>query len=269
MRRILCGFLLVSLAVVQAQQPSTWPEFFQQRLNGAPPPPSTDELMRLAIDPIAHSNPRDITAALPIIDASLISDKVELPAEAAMALFAITQRSDGSTLLRGRIPEIEALLYRPEDNLRNCGMLLLQTLTSSVADATLPVIVKFLGSPAQPSFAKVEAAATLLQYGKADPAAMKAVQTFLGTLSDPNFHVAMLECLGRDHVNTPATDAFALQSLTDSNKFIRIAAVHATRRLGSDVWGQAHATVARLATDPGEDKEVKTAAEKELRNTVP
>jgi HEAT repeat protein len=219
------------------------------------------------IPSIDTANPHDIQMALPFISTALGSKKENLAVEAVFALCFVSRRPDGAMLLGFQhVSEIGTLLSSSDDRLSGGAMEALNALTPTAGDSTLPLLVQFVNGPTKPNFTKVEAASTVLQYRKTDPAAMKAVEKFLGTLSETSVHAAMLQALGRDRVNTPATDAFVLQGLSDPNKFIRVAAIHATRALGPEVWNRAHTTVIRLATDPGEDNEVKAAAEQELRN---
>jgi hypothetical protein len=268
-RFISCLLLIAPFAAIgTAQEPPTVTEFFQQRLNGAPRPSSAEALVAV-INPILQSDPKTITGALPSIDAALTSDKDELPGEAILALFTIARRADGAVLLRSRIPEIEALLLRPEEPLRNGAVLVLQTLTPSDPNLTAPVMIRFLNSSAKASPAKVETVWTLLQYRRQDPAALQAIQHFLSMPADPDLRMAILQTLTRDRVNTPVTDDCALHALSDPDPHVKVVAVHTVHALGPEVWQRALATVSNLAVDSAEDRAVRDAADKELKNTLP
>jgi hypothetical protein len=270
MIRVISCLLLIApfAAICAAQEPPTVTEFFEQRLNGAPKPSSAEALVAV-VNLILKSDPKTITAALPSLDRALTSDKDELPGEAILALFTIARRPDGAALLRSRIPEIEALLVRPEEPLRNGGVVVLQTPTPSDANMTAPVMIRFLNSSGKPSPAKVETMWTLLQYRTHDPAALQAIQHFLSMPADPDIRMVMLQTLTRDGVNTPATDDYALHALSDPDPHVKVVATHTVHALGPQVWQRAVPTVSNLAADSAEDRAVRDAAEKELNNTLP
>jgi len=139
---LFCSFLLVVLpaSTLAQQPPPNLAEFFEQRL-GSMPQPSYKELWRV-IDPIASMDPKEVSAALPFLFSALKSSKENLPVEAVFALHAIAQRPDGGALLRSRVPEIAALLDRPDERLSGGAVLTLRFLTSSEANVTIPFLIQ-------------------------------------------------------------------------------------------------------------------------------
>lgn len=270
MKHIILSFsLLISLqALTIAQEPTpTLSGFFQQRLAGSSntPPPSYEALLRVT-DTIAGSDPKDIATALPFLSAALTSDKDNLAVEAAFALSVISHRPDGGALLRTRVPEIGALLDRTDDRLSGGGLLILQYLTPSTSDLTVPIMIKYLNGPAKPNLVKVDIVSTLLKVRRHDPQAIKAIETFLTVQTEPQVRIATLQALGANHMSTPGINSFAVQSLDDPNKYVKVAAIHTTHALGSEAWNRAQPIVSRLAVDPSEDRAVRTVADKELRS---
>jgi hypothetical protein len=269
-RSLFFCYLLVSLpTVTTAQEPTpNLAAFFQQRLSGSVnTPPSYEALLRV-IDTIPGSDPRDIATALPFLSTALTSAKENLPVEAAFALFVISQRSDGGALLRTRVPEIGALLERPDDRLSGGAILTLRYLTPSNSDLTVPMIMKHLNGPAKPSLVKLEIMSMLLKFKRDDPQVIKTIETFLTLDAEPAVRIATLQALGTNRVSTPGITEFTVQSVQYPSKYVKIAAIYAAHALGSEVWERAQPVVSRLAVDPSEDPEVRTVADRELRNTL-
>jgi hypothetical protein len=261
-----CCLLLITAGSVAAQAPTPrLAAFFEQRLNTNAPAPSYEDLLKV-IDPIASSDPKEIAAALPSISSALASTKDNLPIEAGFALFEILLRPDGAALLRSRIPEIGSLLARPDERLSGGAILTLRNLTQAAEDTTVPIMIQFLNTPSKPSFTKIETVSTLFAYRSGDTQAVKAIQNFLSGEQEPPVRVAMLEALANNRVNTPTSDTHAIEALHDPNKAVKLAAIRAVGALGPQVWSRAQAAVTRLAVDPAEDKDVRTAADHALRN---
>ncbi len=270
MKRIilLCFSIFITLpaGTIAQETTPTLAAFFQQRLAGVPPP-SYDALLRV-IDPIANSDPKDLATALPFLSAALKSTKDNLAVEAAFGFYEIAKRPDAGTLLRSRVPEIGALLELPDNRLGGSSVLTLRFLTPSNGDLTVPIMIRFLSGPAKPSIVKAEIVSTLIKFRHDDPIAMKAINAFFTVQAETPVRIATLQALSANHLNAPGIDDFAVHSLGDPNKFVKIAAIHAVHALGPEVWSRAQPAVTRLATDPSEDKEVRTLADRELRDTV-
>lgn len=199
MRRVIlsCVLFLALQSLTNGQESTpALAAFFQQRLIGSSgsPPPSYEALLRV-IDTIAGSDPKEIVIALPLLSTALTSEKENLAVEAAFALNVISQRLDGGTLLRTRVPEIGALLERSDDRLSGAAVLTLRYLTPSAADLTVPIMMRYLNGPAKPSPVKVEIVSTLLKFRGDDPQAMKAVGMFLGAEAPAAVRIATLQAL--------------------------------------------------------------------------
>ncbi len=260
-----CLFFLAFHQVAAAQAAPNLSAFFQQRMKGAPEP--TYEVLLQVIDPIATSDPKSITDALPFIATAMTSNKDDIVGEAIFALYAISLRPDGAALLRDQIPRIGVLLSHPDERIGGVAIQVLQQLSGpSNTNLITSIIIKYLNAPTKPSNIKVESVFMILRLHNNDPVAMKAAHSFLAATMDSSIRTNTLFAIHRAHFVDPVISAFVLQSLNDPNKHVKKAAIENVRDLGPDVWNQALPIVTKIMNDPSEDAEVRSSAERAIKN---
>lgn len=271
-RLILLSCLAASIQTFASAQaaPSALTTFFEQRL--AEPanatPPSYDSLWKVTSG-VPDSSPSDLIAALPYLFEALKSDERDLAVQAALPLFAISRRPDGGLLLGNRVNELGSLLDRSDERLAGGATGILRNLMPSQSGTIVPIIITHLHAAKTPRLVEVELMAIMLDFRADDPNAMKAVDDFLAKGTAPNITIATLKMLGAHRAgSTPEIDAFSTRALGSSNKYIKIAAIYTVHARRSTAWNQAQPALSKLASDPGEDKDVRTLANKALSDEL-
>jgi hypothetical protein len=261
-------FAFANVAI--SQQPTALKPFLEKRLSDRPDanPPSYDALLRV-VNSLEASSAEDIQASLPLLSHALRSNVSNLPVEAVFAFFAIARRPDGAKLLSGNLVEIASLMQHSDERISGGSTTILRELTRSIPDSTVPLLLVQLRSPGAPTLVKSEIVRTLLELPrKADPQILTSVEAFLAQPFEPKVRAATLGALTANRFNTPAISAFALASLSDGNKDVQIAAIQAVYALGQDVRDRARPKISLLASDVAVDEQVRTMAQRALKNEL-
>ncbi len=219
-------------------------------------------------DTIATSSPKDLKSVLPLLSAALKRDTNPVAIDAELAVYSISHRADGGLLLRPFIPDIGSLLSSEDERLSGGAVVILSNLTRANSDLTVPIMMKHLAGPTKPTLVKADIVFVLLDYKESNPKALQAIEDFLHVPMSAQVQIATLKALGTHHVATSAMNDFAIESLDDTNKDVRIAAIYAVDALPSETSRQAGAKLTKMATDPSEDQEVRTLAEKSLQHKL-
>jgi len=276
--RTMITFCLVLCAQVvsYAQQPAlnlptlNLKSFFEKRLsdNLNTPPPSYEALLAV-IDSISGSTPVAIQSTLPLLSVALNSKIPNVPVEAVFAFFAISRRSDGGTILRSRVPEIASLMASPDERLGGGSVNILRNLTRSIPDATVPLMINELRSPSRPNLVKAEIVRALLESSKRnDEQVLRSVEAYVALNTDPVFKVANLLVIAASRIKTPALAGYIMSSLDDKDKHVQIAAIQTVYALNSDMADQARVKISLLASDPNVDQEVRSMADRAMKNKL-
>lgn len=267
--RLLSVFVLTMQLDLLAQQlPADLKGFFERRLTDRQdaPPPSYETLLKM-IDGIAKADAAEIQAALPIVSSALKSNINNLPVEAAFAMTEIARRKDGGPLLRGRLVDLEHLLTNTDTRLSGGATLVFSYITPSIPDLTVPILLNQLNKPGKPTKVKSEIMRVLLKSKKNDVTVLKAVENYLDLEADPQVRIVNLQIIASDPVlNSAKIRTFAVRSLDDTNKYVKIAALRSVYALGSDVRRESLIVINRLAADP--DSAVREMADKVRRDTI-
>ena len=260
MKQLLMTFLIASMCLAQDPRLPLY-SFFQKRLADRPDsaPPSYESLLK-AIDSIDGASASDISKIFPLLSMSLRSTTDNLPVEAAFALFAISLRPDGATLLADKMPEIATLLENKDDRLSGGAVITLRELTKSAPSSTIPIMISHLSGSRKPSFVNADIVSILLQYRPADERVLKAVDSYLTVDFQPKFKAATLKALQANHVATPTISKFVAQSLESPDKNVKLAAIYVAPELGSDTWSQALPALNTIANDSNEGDDIRKLA---------
>ena len=265
---VLC-LLLLALAQTYGQQVSGGlRRFFEARLADGPDtaPPEFRRLLAV-VDPISQTSQSEIEDALGVLRLALKSQIRNLPVEAGFAYFAISGRPDGGKLLRDSIPQFAELLMDPDERLSGASISILQNLTHSIPETTVPVLVDELRRAGPPNLVKASVAQTLLRSARRDdPAVLRVVDAYLSRETNANVKVANLQAVASNKSETPMIVAFVMKALGDRDKHVQMAAIRAIGAMSATVRRQARETLRKLADDPATDPEVRRVAVEALQD---
>lgn len=265
---VLC-LLLFTLAQTYGQPVSGGlRRFFEARLADGPDtaPPEFSRLLAI-VDPISKTSQSEITDALPVLRLALKSQTRNLPVEAAFAYFAISSRPDGGQLLRDSVPRFAELLIDPDERLRGASISVLQNLTHSIPETTVPVLLDELRRAGPPTLVTASIVQALFRSARRDdPAVLRVVEEYLSRETNANVKVANLQAVASNRSETPMIVAFVMKALGDREQAVQMAAVSAIGTMSATVRRQARETLGKLAEDPATDPEVRRVAREALQD---
>ncbi len=253
-----------------AQPTSNLKSFLEKRLSDrADATPPTYEALLAVIDSVGKSSQADIRSSLPLLSLAMKSKTSNLPIEALFAYFAISRRPDGGTILRSDVPAIASLMASLDDRLSGGSVTIMQNLTRTIPDITVPLLMSELQRNGVPNPVKSTVMWTLLESPKrGDPEAVKLVVAYLAKDSEVKVRLANLQAIATTRTETPVIAAHVISGLTAKNKDVQLAAIRAVYALSTAVQEKARQIITKLAGDASIDPQVRWTAEKALQNRL-
>lgn len=207
--------------------------FFEKRLQDPAdaPPPSYEVLLKV-VDSIPTLSTAEVEAALTPLTTALASKTNNLAVEAAFALSEIARRPDGGSLLRSRASVLGALLANKDERLSGGAVLALGHLHRTTPDVTMPILTGYLDGEEQPSLVKAQIVRIILESKLVDESVARLVVRYLQRAATPEIKVANLHAIVASDSRSQTLVPFAISSLNDSNKHVKMAAIQAVNSLG-------------------------------------
>jgi HEAT repeat protein len=264
---------VVALTYLHAQTPplpGTGLQEFYQSLVQNPSSPPVYENLRKVTGQVGKLRPEEIIKALPAIFAALAHQDNTVSGYADSALFSIALRPDSAALLRGHVDAIAHELTSPTQERRAAAMVILGTLNPVPPPEVVPILVTFLkrtdaDAQAQGSSAIFE----LVRIAPENPEVIAAVRDFLSRPLDNKSRRETLVAVGKPTVKDAQIVAMMIGSLDDSDAGVRITAVQALSGMGQQALQQAEPALQRLANDPDQPADMRTAAKDALQKLRP
>lgn len=254
-----------------AQRTPTVQEFYQTLVDhydpSSPPPLATVERVT---NQIAGARPDEITKMLPAVFAALAHHDETVKHYALTALYMIALRPDGAALLRNHINAIGNILTSPIPETRAGAIFVLGAFKPVPPPEVVPILVTFLKRTdadvqAQGSSAIFE----LVQIAPENPEVIAAVRDFLSRPLDSKSKREALVAVGKPTVKDAQIVGMMIASLDDPDMGVRISAAQALSGMGQQALQQAEPVLQRLANDPNQPADVRTAARDVLRKLHP
>ena len=260
---------VVALTYRVHAQASALQEFYQALVQNPSSPPAYENLRKVT-GQIEKLRPEEIIKALPSILAAQAHQDNTVSGYAASALFRIALRPDSAELLRGQVGPIGHELNSPTAERRAAAMVILATLKPVPPPEVVPILVTFLkrtdaDAQAQGSSAIFE----LVRIAPENPEVIAAVRDFLSRPLDSKSKREALVAVGKPTVKNAQIVAMVIASLDDPDMGVRISAAQALSGMGQQALQQAEPVLQRLANDPNQPADVRTAARDVLRKLHP
>jgi len=260
---------VVALTYRVHAQASALQEFYQALVQNPSSPPAYENLRKVT-GQIEKLRPEEIIKALPSILAAQAHQDNTVSGYAASALFRIALRPDSAELLRGQVGPIGHELNSPTPERRAAAMVILATLKPVPPPEVVPILVTFLkrtdaDAQAQGSSAIFE----LVRIAPENPEVKAAVRDFLSRPLDSKSKREALVAVGKPTVKDAQIVAMMIASLDDPDMGVRISAAQALSGMGQQALQQAEPVLQRLANDPNQPADVRTAARDVLRKLHP
>lgn len=228
--------------------------------------PGTEEVMR-AIDQIAKMSSPDIVAALPSILRAFRHEDDTVKGYAALAMFAIGERSDGAKLLASYSGAIANGLDFRKPQLQGMTLQLLAMTKPEPQSPTVATLVAFVKRTDRSPLAQADAISLLLRIAPDDPDLTPALQDFLARPMEEQTKDAIVNAIANSHTeNTVAADAL-IRFLQDPSEQVRFQAAQAINRMPNDMIRRGQVALQQTIERADESSEVKAAAQEAL-NTL-
>jgi len=260
---------VVALTYRVHAQTSSLQEFYQSLVQNPSSPPAYENLRKVT-GQIEKLRPEEIIKALPAIFAALTHKDNTVSGYADSALFSIALRPDSAELLRGHVDAVGYELTSPAPERRAAALVILGTLKPVPPPEVVPIFLAFLkrtdaDAQAQGSGAIFE----LVHIAPENPEVIAALRDFLSRPLDNKSRREALVAVGKATVKDAQIVAMMIASLDDPDMGVRISAAQALSGMGQQALQQASPVLQRLANDPNQPADVRTAVRDALQKLHP
>ncbi|PYS58900.1 MAG: hypothetical protein DMF76_18010 [Acidobacteria bacterium] len=260
---------VVALTYRVHAQTSSLQEFYQSLVQNPSSPPAYENLRKVT-GQIETLRPEEIIKALPAIFAALTHKDNTVSGYADSALFSIALRPDSAELLRGHVDAVGYELTSPAPERRAAALVILGTLKPVPPPEVVPIFLAFLkrtdaDAQAQGSGAIFE----LVHIAPENPEVIAALRDFLSRPLDNKSRREALVAVGKATVKDAQIVAMMIASLDDPDMGVRISAAQALSGMGQQALQQASPVLQRLANDPNQPADVRTAVRDALQKLHP
>ncbi|PYU66968.1 MAG: hypothetical protein DMG52_35100 [Acidobacteria bacterium] len=260
---------VVALTYRVHAQTSSLQEFYQSLVQNPSSPPAYENLRKVT-GQIEKLRPEEIIKALPAIFAALTHKDNTVSGYADSALFSIALRPDSAELLRGHVDAVGYELTSPAPERRAAALVILGTLKPVPPPEVVPIFLAFLkrtdaDAQAQGSGAIFE----LVHIAPENPEVIAALRDFLSRPLDNKSRREALVAVGKATVKDAQIVAMMIASLDDPDMGVRISAAQALSGMGQQALQQASPVLQRLANDPNQPADVRTAVRDAVQKLHP
>jgi len=226
--------------------------------------PSNERVLR-TVRTLPDDKAAVVRDTLPSILAALSHNDDEVRFNASLALFAISTRSDSSELLQQHLEKIGLLFSEPNARLQTAGAHILGNLKPLLPQQAISLLTEFITQTGKNAGAQVAAMHFLLRRDPHNPQIVNAVQRFFGLPLTASERGDAIGALSSSRITNVELRRIVMNSLNDPADQVKVAAIRAVSRIGSDALLEAKPKLQKLAIEPSFSPEVRVAAEKALR----
>jgi len=259
--------MLCVLTCSSAQLPTPVGDFLAALLRdyGKGPLPKYDYWIA-ELSQMADSPPATVVGALPSVLEAVSHSDPEVKMIGEMALFVIGQRPDGATLIKPALSAIAGLLEDKSDpRIPRMAGYVLATMHPRPLPEVIPLVLTFVQRSDQNLDNRAILSELLMQWASDQPAALAAIENIAAQPLTPAIHEAFLDAIGRQPGTNERLNALVVAALRDPSSRVRRRAIYHVSRMGAPVLAKAASDLQRIAVDPGETSDNRTAAQKALR----
>lgn len=239
--------------------------FYQNLVREYRPSALPSQSQLLAVDKqIRAASPKEVSAALPWIAVALRHKDLRVQKYAAMGLIAVSFRPDSAKLLQDYTPVIDSLLNSPDEALQGIPMFIYVRMNAPLSPATRSTLIAFLKRTDRAPRAQVGDLWALLRLTPRDSEAIDAAAQFLSRSLDWQTREEALNAVRNTQVDDLRITDAVIASLKNPHPGVKLAAMSALDRIGVDALLRAQPILQKLARDPNEPPQVRSAAGKAL-----
>jgi len=239
--------------------------FYQNLVQQYRPSALPSQSQLLAADKqIRTASPAEVSAALPWIAVALRHKDVRVQKYAAMGLLAVSLRPDSAKLLQNYTAVIDSLLDSPDEVLQGIPMFVYVEMNAPLPPEARSALLAFLKSTDRAPQVQVRAMGALLRLAPQDSDVIDAAAQFLSRPLDWQTREGALNAVRNTQVDDLQITDAVIASLKDPHPGVKLGAMGALDRIGVDALIRAQPILQRLARDPNESPQVRSAASKAL-----
>lgn len=247
----------------QTQAASSIQDYFRRLVDNPSVRPKQQDLLKVQ-NQILKVPREDAASALPAIIEALTHRNDEVKIDAAAALFAVSRRSDSADLLTQYVGTIADLFNSPDARLQGTPSLIFVNLKPTPPPEVVPLLIAYLRRTDSEAKAQPGAILALAKMAGDQPEVASAIRGFLVRPLESHVRIDGLNALGDSRVRDPNVIGMVATFLEDPDKGIRFTAAQTLRRMGSNAVLQAEPALRKVAENPNEAADVRTAAKQAL-----
>jgi len=260
---VLAGLLAIYLSAgAPGQEPLPVKQYLEMLIQDPGRVPQFGEGMRV-MDQVAGMPQSNVITVLPVIFEGLASDRETVRMQSALALHAVSLRTDGGALLRPRLDDVLALLQRNDVRLALTVPAVLERLEIPPTKY-LPSVWSYVADGSQPAQGKTGSICLLTRVAPSAEQTHWAIAAFLDRQISTQERIEALSAIGCVPADDDKLMDLIINALNDPDQHVRGAALSVLDRYRAKDLARAREPLSRIALDQNEDANVRRAAERLL-----
>ena len=215
---------------------------------------------------LVRSSRESVLESLPVILQATRDSHLSVRRVAAMALYEISERSDGQSLLSTQTDTFETLLVDPDLPIRRVSMLAVATLRPDANSPIMPFLRKYLAREDAVSTIGAFVATVLMEAVPNDTDSTTAVALFMHRADQTSeSKEALMNAIvfrAKSHNRKIAKEVAAYAGSPNEEESVQ--AIQTLQAMGSNAVSDNQQVLSRIAADTSRSSSVRTAAAKVL-----
>jgi hypothetical protein len=257
-------FSICLSATLPGQQVQSVKQYLEELLGDPLRMPQHGEGLRV-LDQVATMQHGDVLAVVPLIFEGLVNERGIVNIQSALALTAVSLRSDANLLLGPRHEDILALLVRDDVRLAMTAPSVIERIQIP-PEKYLPTLWSYVADDRWPAQGKPASICLLTRVAPHEEQTHAAIAAFLKQDMQTRDRVQAISSLGCVPADDEKVMGLIIEALDDPERDVRLMALAVLDRyaIKDTVCALASAPLSRIAGNPDEDPSLRRSAEKLL-----